>query len=271
MCLPNVINLHFLDLCNYKCCYCFIKKHNEMLGFERIKMIVDNINQYFFKNNIVGRINLVGGEIFLCSYLQEIIDYIYSLNIKVSLVTNGSLLTKEFIEKNKTKLETIGISVDSLNENTNMRIGRCSKGKTLNEGELVKICKTIKENGIKLKINLCVSKLNYEENILDFIKLVNPDRFKILQMTIIEGINNKYKNLEISKDDFDSYCKKYKRFNVIVENNEEMKDSYLMIDSKGYFYCDKEKEPIGNVLNESFCELVKKTNLNIENYKKRYV
>ena len=233
-------------------------------------MIVDNIHQYFSMKNIDGRINLVGGEIFLCSYLQDIIDYIYSLNIKVSLVTNGSLLTKEFIKKNRMKIETIGISVDSLNEDTNIKIGRCTKSKTLSEEELASICKVIKDNGIKLKINLCVSKLNYEENISDFIRLVKPDRFKILQMTIIEGINNKYKGLEISVDDFNNYCMKYKDLNPVIENNEEMKDSYLMIDSKGDFYCDKEKEPIGNVLNEDFCGIVRKTNINMKNYKKRY-
>ena len=25
---PNVVNLHFIDFCNYKCAYCFVKKEN---------------------------------------------------------------------------------------------------------------------------------------------------------------------------------------------------------------------------------------------------
>ena len=269
---PNVVNLHFIDRCNYSCRYCFVKKENKCLSLEQIKNIVDNIKKYFDENKLDGRINLVGGEIFLFDKLQEVIDYIYNKNIRVSIVTNGRLLTKEFICNNKGKLETIGISVDSLNRDTNLKIGRCCKGKVLSQECLISLCDYIKDNNIKLKINTCVSKFNLNEDLTKFILRVKPDRYKIFQMMIVKGVNDYAKSLEISREEFEKYCKKQSFLNPICENNDEMSNSYLMVDNRGLLCVDNNKNsvPIGDVLIEDFNDLILKTNLNMENFNKRY-
>ncbi len=268
---PDVVNLHFVDYCNYRCSYCFVKKENIMTSFLNIKLIVENLKRYFTSIGVCGRINLVGGEIFMCNYLQEIIDYIWYKGIKVSIVTNGNLLTKEFIESNRNKIESIGISVDSLDHDTNVKIGRCSKGETLSKEKLTKICKIIKDNQIKLKINHCLSKYNEKEDIVDFINNVSPDRFKIFQMSIVEGINDKSKNMQLTYEEFKNACKKYVNCNSIIEEASEMKSSYLMIDSKGDFYIDRSDAPIGNVINEDFIALMEKGNLDSASFAKRYI
>ena len=268
---PDVVNLHFVDYCNYRCSYCFVKKENIMTSFLNIKKIVDNLKRYFASIDVYGRINLVGGEIFMCNYLQEVIDYIWHKGIKVSIVTNGSLLTKEFIESNRNKIESIGISVDSLNHDTNIKIGRCSKGATLSKEKLVEICKIIKANKIKLKINHCLSKYNEKENIGDFINKISPDRFKIFQMSIVEGINDKSKNMQLSHEEFKTANDKYLNYNPIIEDASEMKSSYLMIDSKGDFYIDRSEAPIGNAINEDFITLMDKATIDSVSFAKRYI
>ena len=93
----NVINLHLTEICNYRCSYCFAKFNvqNE-LGIDAWKQVVDQIKNYFDLNAIKdGRINLAGGEPLLLNYLDKLIDYIHSSNIKVSIITNASLLSKE--------------------------------------------------------------------------------------------------------------------------------------------------------------------------------
>lgn len=207
----------------------------------------------------------------MCNYLQEIIDYIWYKGIKVSIVTNGSLLTKEFIESNRNKIESIGISVDSLNHDTNVKIGRCSKGESLSKEKLIEICNIIKDNQIKLKINHCLSKYNEKEDIVDFINNVSPDRFKIFQMSIGEGINDKSKNMQLTYEEFKNACKKYVNCNPIIEEASEMKSSYLMIDSKGNFYIDRSDAPIGNVINEDFIALMEKGKLDSASFAKRYI
>ena len=267
---PNVVNFHFVDYCNYKCTYCFVKKISRMTSFLKITKIIDNVKKYFLDINTRGRINLVGGEVFMCNYLQDIIDYINKCDIDVSIVTNGSLLTEEFIVKNKDKIQSIGISVDSLNEETNLRIGRCCNNKTINNDSLVSLCRCIKENNIKLKINHCISKYNYDEDISWFIKEVKPDRFKIFQMTVVNGINDDAKDMQLTSDEFDNCCKKYLHLKPIIEKECEMKCSYIMIDSSGDVYIDREEEKLGNAINEEFKEIIEKAKIDEKAYLKRY-
>lgn len=231
----EVFNLHFTDICNYSCRYCFINKQKKVLSFEKIKLIIDNIKRYFVRNEIKdGRINLSGGEPLTCSYLQDIIDYILMKNISVSLITNGSLLSPSFISHNKHKISMIGISVDSLNVKTNTKIGRCDFNQnTLSKVELIKLCDLIKSNGIKLKINICVSKYNLYEQFSDFLKIIKPDRLKILQMTVIDGSNNIASRLTVTDDEYKQFCKQYLEFSPIQEVSEMLQDGYLIIDSHG--------------------------------------
>lgn len=267
---PSVVNFHFVDFCNYNCIYCFVKKISRMTSFLKFTLIIDNIEKYFHSSKIHGRINLVGGEVFVCSYLQDVIDYAFKKNIDVSLVTNGSLLTKEFIIDNKDKLTSIGISVDSLNEDTNIKIGRCQKNKVLNNDSIIELCECIKSNGIKLKINHCVSKMNIDEDISWFIDKVKPDRFKIFQMTVVEGINDKASDLQINSQEFERYCEKYKHFNPVIENEDEMKSSYLIIDSDGDIYFNSANKRLGNALSDDLYKIIDTNSFNEKAYLKRY-
>jgi uncharacterized protein YwlG (UPF0340 family) len=63
-------------------------------------------------------------------------------------------LLQEFIHRNQNKLCMIGISLDSADDVINKLIGR----KTIKN--IIEICDSIKKTGIKLKLNLCISKHN---------------------------------------------------------------------------------------------------------------
>lgn len=266
----NVINLHFTDFCNYNCKYCFADKKKNELSFDKIKIIIDKISKYFSSINITGRINLVGGEPLISRNIQGIINYITLKEIDVSIVTNGSKLDEKFIINNRGKLSMIGISIDSLDSITNKKIGRCNCNNTLNEEELIKICKIIKNNNIQLKINHCISKYNQKEDISNFIEIVKPDRFKLFQMTVINGINEKEKCMQITDSEFLNCCKKYEKFNPIIEKEEEMKNSYFIIDSLGNLYNDRSQAAIGNVIIDDFKSIMENSKINKEVYAKRY-
>jgi radical S-adenosyl methionine domain-containing protein 2 len=169
------------------------------------------------------------------------------------------------------KISSIGISVDSLVEETNLAIGRYHGKKTLDKEKLIALCRCIKDNGIKLKINHCISKYNEKEDISDFIETVNPDRFKIFQMSIVEGINGFCKSMQVSRKEFLDCCNKYLRLNPVIENDEEMKSSYLMVDSIGDFYTDRSNEPIGNTIKDDFKKLMNKASLDDASFIKRYI
>lgn len=220
-------NLHFTDFCNFHCKHCFIKKEGKELSPEDIKIIVDKIANFRDAYNEEVRINLAGGEPLLSKNIQNIIDYIYESKLEVSIISNGYYLDVDFVEKNKDKISMIGISVDSINEDINLKIGRCCNGKTLTEKDLIKICEVIKSNGIKLKINHCVTSLNKNENISSFLEKVRPDKSKVLR-AFCEEYNKEY---NISDNEWNIVRQKYK--NVFFEDNDFMKSHYLIIDSSG--------------------------------------
>ena len=232
----NVINFHITDKCNFSCKYCFGKFNASELSLNKAKKVIDSVERYFIKNDIKdGRINFAGGEPLLYPYLDGLIDYCSQKKINVSIVTNGFLLTSSRIYKWKNKVCQIGISIDSKNEATNFNIGRSNNKKTVSENHLIDISSAIKECGISLKINTVVSSLNLNEDLTELYLKIMPEKVKLFKMHIVNGINDACKNLSISNNDFYNHCDKYKNlpFNVVIENQGDMENSYLMIDPSG--------------------------------------
>lgn len=267
--MNKIFNLHFTDFCNYNCRFCYAKKEKKILSLRQIQIIVDNIAEYFSQMNIAdGRINIAGGEPTTCSYLQEIIDYIISKNIQASLITNGSLLTQKFVQANKGKLSMIGISIDSISAETNMRLGRSSGKRTLDYNQLCTICKCIKEQCILLKINIVVSKINQNEDIKKLLDDVKPDRFKILQMLPTTPFSAQ--NV-ISDEEFNAYVQKYKAYVPVKESCANMQKAYMIIDSMGYLSTENQHSDFRfSVLNDRLADIIGSIDFNAENERMRY-
>jgi radical S-adenosyl methionine domain-containing protein 2 len=210
------------------------------LSLDDAKRVIDSIEEYFREAQVKNsRINLAGGEPLIYPYIDEIIDYISSKGIKVSMITNGSLLTEERVEKWKGKVETIGISIDAKSKETNEKIGRCTKNGTLDLTRLKGVCDKIHKLGIKLKINTVISKVNINEDLLSIYKDLKPDKIKYLCVHIIENKNSQMKSALPSKEDFDKFIETNlynKNCQVVVENSGYMTNSYFMINPQGQVY-----------------------------------
>ncbi len=271
MCKINTINIHFLDACNYICKHCFVNKENNQLSYEQMKIIIDKISNFYNKEGIRdGRINLAGGEPLLSKDIDRIIDYIYSKGLKVSLITNAYYLSKTFIDKHKDQLCCIGISVDSLIDETNKIIGRCQKnGSLLSVDSLTNICRYIKKKGIKLKINTCVSKLNYLEDFTGFLKNVSPDRYKVLQMLCDDYDVINVKN-RITDDEMNDFVQRHKDFVTVKETSSEMKSSYLIVDSKGNLSCDNMHQSSYSLFENELSDILGMLHINEKYFERRY-
>ena len=265
----SCINLHFTDFCNFHCKHCFVKKENCELSFDELKVAVDKIYKYFNDNEIKGRINLAGGEPLMSRNIDRLIDYIASKGIEVSIITNGYYLDDSFIERHENQISTIGISVDSLDYDTNVSIGRCFKANTLSKEQLIHICNSIKKAGIKLKINTCLSKLNIDEDFNSFINEIKPDRYKILQMHCDDNdIRNK--NNMVNKEEAKAFLSKIK-FDHIYESSDEMKNSYIIIDSQGNISRNNAHISNISIFDYDLEEAINLLNIDYTNYIKRYI
>lgn len=271
----NVINFHITDKCNFSCKYCFGKFNASELSLNEAKKVIDSVEQYFIKNDIKdGRINFAGGEPLLYPYLDELIDYCSQKKINVSIVTNGFLLTSSRIYKWKNKVCQIGISIDSKNEATNFNIGRSANKKAVSENHLIDISTAMRECDILLKVNTVVSYLNLNENLTELYLKIMPKKVKLFKMHIVNGINDSCSNLSISNDDFCKYYKMYENlpFNVVIENQGDMENSYLMIDPSGRLTInDNGKYKVFNRLTEvELCEEISNLPIKYNKFMQRY-
>ena len=242
-----VVNWHITEACNYKCSYCFAKwdrQKNEVMNDEAATIrLLDEIsklpkilnNSYPTDFNSI-RLNLVGGETFLSfRKVSRIIHHAKQRNFNLSAITNGSRLNDELIDLIAMNFCSIGFSLDSLDNQTNLTIGRSEKNNPMDVMKLSEDINTIKKLNpdIDIKVNTVVSNLNKAEDLSSFIKKIDPDKWKIFKvLPIITEENN------ISQSDFSQFLDRHNEFDSIIssEDNDEMTDSYLMIDPVGKFF-----------------------------------
>ena len=174
------VNLHLLEGCNFHCRTCFAHFDSKrLLSVEEWKHIIDNL----YKSGQVNAVNFAGGEPFLYPYLGELVEYAHSLNLKVSIITNGSLVTKAWLDKYAHCVDMIGFSIDSFNRNISITMGRCSHNKqTFGIDEFLNIYPYLLEHNIKIKINTVVNKFNYKEQFSHNLVGLKIDRWKVLKV-----------------------------------------------------------------------------------------
>ena len=300
------INLHILEACNFRCRHCFSKfGTKETLPVEDWKKIVDNC----IAGADVDEFNIAGGEPMLYPGLTELVKYIRNKGVKVSLITNGSLMDEEWIKNYAGLYETIGFSVDSLNDETNKKIGRCNRnGKAIPADRIVELCGLIRKYApvCRIKINTVVSALNKDEVMSDFIDKIAADRWKILRMKPFQYGNFSNLDIQVSDEEFERFVERNKEKNreknkkenrkqkgkevrkevraavkevtetakreVVVEP--DMKASYVLIDSNGCLLDNAVDEMtpvvVCDCLREDFAEGLRRLTLDREKYEARY-
>jgi radical S-adenosyl methionine domain-containing protein 2 len=169
----------------------------------------------------------------------------------------------------------IGISIDSLDRNTNLAIGRNQGSHTLDYDQLEEILFYIKSKGIVLKVNSVISKLNLEEDITKLYNEIGFARIKLLQVRIQDNCNEMAKPTEIGSKEFDDYVAKI--FNkthgsIIIESTDAIESSYVIIDPEGFLISNFNQTytRIGNILHEPLQKLIDKARLDINKFNQRY-
>ena len=202
-------------------------------GIELVKQLAE----YGFQ-----KITFVGGEPTLCPWIDELIYTAKIMGMTTMIVTNGSRIDDAFLERNKGYLDWITISIDSLVHMTNIGMGRAIVGKRpLTQSYYEELCGKIIASGYRLKINTVVSKLNFQEDISDFIMRMRPERWKIFQVLPVVGQNDTHiSDFIIDKEALTHFLKTHHQVNNIVkivcEDNDDMTGSYVMIDPAGRFF-----------------------------------
>lgn len=183
------------------------------------------------------RLSIAGGEPLLyprCA--RAVIKFAKQLGFNISLITNGSLLSLKDLPELSMAISMIGISLDSINPKTNLRIGRVDQsGRILSIKELEKEINAVRsfKPGIFIKINTVVNAENDTENLTELIERLRPQKWKILKMLPVTT-----DRLTISNDQFNEFLYRHRHLKSIIssEDNIDMKESYIMVDPFGRFF-----------------------------------
>lgn len=226
------INWHLWPRCNYQCSFCFGQFKNmstKNLSLDLQMQILDKITQLNAK-----KITFTGGEPLLCPHLKHLLIAAKQYGFVNMIVSNGSLITREFLENNYRYIDWIGLSIDSIDDRIERKLGR-GNGKHIEH--IKTIAPMIKDYDIKLKINVVVHQLNYKEDITTLIEELNPDRLKFLQILPIINENDvAVQDLLISKKQFQEFVDRHRHLNPVSEDNNAMIGSYVMLDPLGRFF-----------------------------------
>ena len=265
----KVVNLHYTDRCNYHCRFCHCRFQKTPLSMEDWRKIIDNIASSI----PVRRFNLAGGEPLAGEYIQQMIVYIASLGIGCSIITNGSLLTPKFIEQNQHKLQMIGISIDGLDYQDNLQLGRLDiHGRELTKERLIELATCIHSAGIKLKINTVVNAVNCRKDFAPLIDRIRPDRWKLLRMLRYEHANDAGAPLTITDEQFHVFVARHLHLHPVVEDTEDLVNSYIVVTPQGCLITNSSERfrATESLVSHPFLEEFAKVSFSEETFQKRY-
>lgn len=178
-------------------------------------------------------------------HLGAYVKHAKQIGLKVSIVTNGSLLTTQWLESFGSYIDQIGVSCDSLDEKVNKSMGRGfgSHVKIMTRCfDRIKQVNAKYSLNISIKLNTVVMRQNAMENWSEFLLSSGVKRWKIFKVLHISGENDDvYDDISVSESDFQCFIDRHSHLVnegilVVPEDNDAMEESYIMISPDGRFY-----------------------------------
>lgn len=114
------MHIYLTNGCNLRCPHCYMyagERLPDELNTDEVKKLLSDFSEH-------GGINVTfsGGEISTRLDLMGILRYAHSLNLQVSILTNGTLWTSEAINEASRFINNVQISIDGYDEASNARV-----------------------------------------------------------------------------------------------------------------------------------------------------
>ena len=183
--------------------------------------------------------------------------------IKNKLITNGKLLTKETLDKIHKYLDSITLSIDSVDDNINESLGRGKNHFSVIKDILDYI--NLKGYDLKIRINTVICKKNLEkvDDLIYFLNNYKIYSWRIFKfMPLREKATKNKEEFEISIDRYNDIVKLIKDktniTNVDTRIETDMESKYILILANGNIVVTENSQDkiIGNALNDSLVTFI---------------
>jgi len=244
--------------CNQNCKYCHRFLNIADLAYEDNCKILMNLY-----NSGIRRITWTGGEALLVDGIDKLLKASYDLGIKNKIITNGKLLTKERIDKLYKYIDSITLSIDSINDSVNDSLGRGIK----HYDEVKDILDYIRDKKYKVKVR--INSVVCKNNLDTFYDLVNfLNKYDIYSWRIFKFMPLREKAI-VNKNAFDITDEEYNSVVEIIKKNSncdsidtrtsiDMEDKYILILANGDIVVTANGEDVklGNAINDSLQDVI---------------
>lgn len=220
--------------CNLKCQFCHSFSGYTEMNLPEIKSFVSKI-----KSLGEQKITLSGGEAFLHNHINEIVELLFDSGFIITIVTNGVSLG-HFNPSNYLKVHEIVYSIDSIDDEINIKIGRGHSHVKMLTSNL-EIARQINPL-LSIRVNTVVNSvtLNAIDNVGETITNLNINKWRLFEFAPLRGLAKSNRDFfSISKYDFFSIVKKmqskYPNINIQVRAEQDYESNYLLILPNGVF------------------------------------
>ena len=248
--LPPAINWHFWPWCNYGCKFCFARFEDIPRADRLPKEIALTVPEMLAEAG-ADKITFVGGEPTLCPYLGDLLAASKDVGLTTCIVSNASGLTENFLDKWGHLIDWVGLSIDASSDQIHAEIGRGMRGDLARSRShhlelATDAWDRCRSRGIRMKLNTVVCKPNLDDDMMELVLKLRPERWKIFEVLPVDGQNDgDVDDLLLDEGEFQTWVDRHasiadEGIQFVPESNELMRGSYAMMDALGRFYSNSE-------------------------------
>jgi MoaA/NifB/PqqE/SkfB family radical SAM enzyme len=251
--------------CNLSCDFCYAFKELPDESFEKMLRIADSL-----VSNKVRVVNITGGEPFLHPELMNVVDYCHKQHLKIVISTNGMFLNKDTLSALASKVQFIGVSLDTLVD----RDAKLLRGKTYALKKVLASIVLTSSSRIGLKVNTIVTKYNRNalHKVAEFIESLDCQNmtWKLYELTINNNVSEKGQYLMIPHNQFTNLVKelrsKHRCLRIVDSESDTMNSAYIIVTPNGSVHVPNKNgfRSLGNLLELPLVDILDQANFDFK-------